>query len=206
MLQNYDINEDGIIYQVNKNPFDYAGSYNNYYKSIESYTSNTSYLRLGYIIGSIGRIPASVLDVGYGTGIFLKSCEEQIKERYGNDISGWNVPEGCTFVENIFEQEYDVITFFDSLEHMEDIEFVKKLKCNYVCISVPCCHYFSDEWFSEWKHRKPDEHLWHFNEKSLTKFMTRMGYKVVNVCNLEDFTRKTNHPYSNIITGIFEKV
>jgi hypothetical protein len=206
MLVNYEKNQDGTIYQVNRTPFDYTGSYNNYYKNIESYSWNTSYLRLGYIIGSIGRIPKSILDVGYGTGAFLKVCETEIPNRYGHDISGWNVPEGCEFVSDILEKEFDVITFFDSLEHMNDIEFVKDLKCNYVCISLPWCHYFDDEWFDTWKHRKPDEHLWHFNEESLQNFMTRMGYETINICNMEDVTRENNQPYQNILSGIFRKL
>jgi hypothetical protein len=206
MLENYQKNQDGIIYQVERTPFDYTGSYNNYYKIIESYSWHTSYLRLGYIIGSIGRIPYSVLDIGYGTGAFLKSCETEIPNRYGHDISGWNVPSGCEFVENITNQKYDVITFFDSLEHMEDIEFVQDLKCNYICISLPWCHYFDDDWFENWKHRKPNEHLWHFDNKSLQKFMTRMGYETINICNLEDVTRKNNQSYQNILTGMFKKL
>ena len=57
-----------------------------------------------------------------------------------------------------------------------------------------------------WKHRKPDEHLWHFDEKSLQNFMTRMGYETINICNLEDLTRHNNQPYQNILTGLFKKV
>jgi hypothetical protein len=206
MLENYSKNQDGIIYQVERKPFDYTGGYNNYYKEIQDSTRYTSYLRLGYIVGSIGRIPESILDVGYGTGAFLQSCESEIKERYGHDISGWEVPSGCKFVDNILQGHYDVITFFDSLEHMNDIEFVKNLNCNYICISVPDCHYFDDEWFGNWKHKKPDEHLWHFNKDSLKTFMSRMGYSEVNVCNLEDITRINNQEYTNILTGIFKKL
>lgn len=206
MIENYAKNQDGIIYQIEKTPFDYTGGYNNYYKQIQDSTRYTSYLRLGYIVGSIGKTPKSILDIGYGTGAFLEACESEIKNRYGHDISGWKVPDGCQFVEDILEDRYEVITFFDSLEHMNDIEFVKDLKCDYVCISVPHCHYFDDEWFENWKHRKPDEHLWHFNEYSLKSFMERMGYSTVNICNLEDFTRVNNKEYSNILTGIFKKL
>lgn len=206
MIENYAKNQDGIIYQIEKTPFDYTGGYNNYYKQIQDSTRYTSYLRLGYIVGSIGKTPKSILDIGYGTGAFLEACESEIENRYGHDISGWKVPDGCQFVEDILEDRYEVITFFDSLEHMNDIEFVKDLKCDYVCISVPHCHYFDDEWFENWKHRKPDEHLWHFNEYSLKSFMERMGYSTVNICNLEDFTRVNNKEYSNILTGIFKKL
>lgn len=85
-------------------------------------------------------MPSSILDIGYGTGSFLKACEFQIPERCGYDISGWQVQDGCKFVENIFEYEYDVITFFDSLEHMEDIEIIKKTKVQlylYIFTLVP---------------------------------------------------------------------
>ena len=204
MLDNYARNEDGTVYQIEKKPFDYTGSYNDYYKNIKFCTRYTSYLRLGYIIGSIGHLPESVLDVGYGAGVFLEACEKEDIDTYGHDISGWPVPQGSTFVEDM-KGSYEVITFFDSLEHMEDIEFVKDLNVKYACISVPDCHYFSDEWFDTWKHRKPDEHLWHFNEASLKKFMDRMGYDVLNTCNLEDFTRQNKKDYTNILTGIFKK-
>jgi len=205
MIENYASNEDGVIYQIERNPFDYTGHYNDYYKDIKECTRYTSNLRLGYIIGSIGHIPESVLDVGYGAGVFLEACDD-IVDRYGYDISGWPVPDGCKFSDSLFYQSYEVITFFDSLEHMEDISFVKDLSCKYVCISVPDCHYFDDEWFENWKHRKPDEHLWHFNKTSLEKFMTRMGYETINICNIEDITRKNYKNYTNILTGIFKKV
>ena len=99
---------------------------------------------------------------------------------------------------------YDVITFFDSLEHFEDIEFVKDLKCRVVCISVPYCHNKSDEWFENWKHRRPNEHLWHFDKDSLVKFMERMGFVLCSYSNLEDTIRKNpDQEEPNILTCIF---
>ena len=163
-----------------------------------------AYLRLGNIIGTLGRVPESILDVGYGNGSFLKVCTNIIPECYGHDISSYPVPEGCREIHNIVEGEYDVITFFDSLEHFEDIEFVKELKCKAVCISVPHCHYpDDDEWFKNWKHRRPHQHLWHFNIKSLESFMDRMGYMLLSSSNLEDTIRK-NHNQKQT-TSIFKK-
>ena len=82
--------------------------------------------------------------------------------------------------DNKFENFYDIITFFDSLEHFEDIEFVKDLKCSAICISVPYCYYKDDAWFEEWKHRRPNEHLWHFDKNSLENFMRRMGFVLIS--------------------------
>ena len=164
------------------------------------------YLRLGNIVGSLGKIPDSILDVGYGDGSFLKVCQNIVPRCYGYDISTYPVPEGCIQVTDLTESFYDVITFFDSLEHFEDIDFVKDLKCNYTCISVPYCHYKDDEWFRNWKHRRPNEHLWHFDQTSLTNFMIRMGYELVSGSNIEDTIRKNKENEFNILTCVFKKV
>jgi SAM-dependent methyltransferase len=202
MLDNYKVNQDGVIYQVETKPFDYNFKYANNYTA---YDDSMSYLRLGHLIGAIGSIPNSILDVGYGSGSFLKVAAKIIDNCCGNDISNYSIPPGCTFVENILDDHYDVITFFDSLEHFPTIDWVEQLNCNHVVISLPNCHYFDDQWFEQWKHRKPDEHLWHFNESALLKFMSRMGYKPLYVGNVEDTIRKYQVGVSNILTGVFEK-
>ena len=109
---------------------------------------------------------------------------------------------------NVFKERFKVITFFDSLEHFEDISFVRNLNCEYVVISLPECHQhvMGDEWFENWKHRKPDEHLWHFSRQSLKKFMQEQGYYCVTYNNVEDVVRKPNDKLPNIITGIFKKI
>lgn len=207
MLNNYNVNQDGIVYQVETNPIEYNPNYiQTSYSTYGQLPTYMAYLRLGNIIGALGRVPTSILDVGYGDGSFLKVCNDIIPECYGYDISTYPVPDGCKIASSMTEDSYDVITFFDSLEHLENIEFVKDLKCQAVCITVPHCHNINDEWFENWKHRKPNEHLWHFNYKSLTLFMERMGFVLVSSNNIEDTIRK--HPtqeQTNILTSIFKK-
>ena len=160
-----------------------------------------SFLRLGYLIGAIG-IPNSILDVGYGNGDFLRSAKTMISSCYGHDVSGYDLPDGVKFVTDITKDKYDVICFFDVLEHFEDINFISKLNCQYIYISLPWCHYHSDEWFLNWKHRRQDEHLYHFNLESLTNFFTEMGYELLCYSNIEDSIRKSND--KNILTAIFK--
>ena len=207
MLENYAKTPDGVIYQIDSHPISYDLEYIKYYVDLNrKFGDEMAHLRLGNIIGSLSTVPNSILDIGYGDGSFLKVCNNIIPKCYGYDISPYDVPEGCERVENMTEGVYDVITFFDSLEHFEDIEFVKDLKCRAVCISVPNCHYPNDEWFESWKHRKPDEHLWHFNQDSLNKFMERMGYVMISSTNIEDTIRKnTGQKEKNILTCIFKK-
>lgn len=207
MIENYEILENGLIKQksilnkIRTYDYDYVNSSYNQYGEKGSQMAG---LRLGYLVSKLGYWPKSILDVGYGNGDFLKICKNKI-DSYGNDISGYPVPEGVTFVENIFERHYDVICFFDVLEHFEKIDFVQNLKCDYIFLSLPWCHNFSDEWFSNWKHRRPDEHLWHFDEKSIENFFNEMGYEMIDYSNIEDLIRVSNEDYPNILTCILKK-
>jgi hypothetical protein len=207
MIENYKLTQDGVIEQIIKEEFIYDKSYGDRYGMFNQ-TRNIENLRLGYIIGSLGKVPNSLMDVGYGNGYFLDSCKNLIKNLYGNDIEpAYPLNEGIEFVPNILEKEVEVITFFDCLEHFHDIEFVKNLKCKYIVISLPWCHNgLDDEWFTNWKHRKPNEHIFHFDEKSLETFMKRQGYTMLNYCNLEDNIRVDKNLTPNILTAIFKKI
>lgn len=205
MLQNYEIDENGVIKQVRyfKTPQKYDETYvNERYNTYGIKGTLMSYLRLGFINACLGEYPLSILDVGYGNGDFLNACKEVIPNCYGKDISNYKLPKGCESGD--FDREYDVVTFFDSLEHFEDIYFVKDINTKYICISVPNCHNFSDEWFFNWKHRRPDEHLWHFNEISLIAFFDKCGYDLIRTSTLEDIIRKNDKDESNILTGFFK--
>jgi len=205
-LPDYCITSDGILRQQNYAIREYNKDY--VIQSYDKYgdkVSKISHLRLGYLLGAIKQIPNSILDVGYGNGDFLNTCHKIIPNCYGNDISSYPVPKGCKFVKNILDKEYDVVCFFDVLEHFEDIEIIKKIKTKYLYISLPWCHNFSPKWLLSWKHLRPNEHLWHFNEKSLIKFCNRMGYKLICSSNIEDIVRSTDKPYKNILSCIFKK-
>ena len=205
-MKNYHKDDHGVIRQTVCNPIQYDQKYVDVrYNTYGELTNYMSHLRLGYIIGSTGDVPDSILDVGYGNGSFLKTCSQMIPICHGHDVSGVELPEPIKAVDSLFSGHYDVITFFDSLEHFEDIYFLDKLDCNYLCISVPWCHNFDDEWFENWKHRRPDEHLWHFNAMSLKKSVESQGYECINHTNVEDCIRKTEFDYPNILTAIFKK-
>ena len=177
-------------------------------KSYDSYgglSEKMSYLRLGYLFGALSEKVDKILDVGYGNGDFLKIASGALKEAHGAEINGYPIPDKCVKVESFYAHDYDVVCFFDVLEHFDDIYEIKELKTKYIYISVPECHYFSDEWFAGWKHRKPDEHLWHFNLTSLTNFMDEIGFEKISSSNIEDSIRKPVDSNPNILTAIFKK-
>ena len=208
-MENYKILNNGVIHQYKllSKLKEYNKDYiNSRYNSYGEKGLQMAYLRLGHLLGVLGKIPKSILDIGYGNGDFLKVSQKIIPNCYGNDISNYPTPDNVEFVENIKEKHFDVITFFDVLEHFENIEFVKDLKCNYIMISVPNCHFFSEEWFKNWKHRRPDEHIFHFNEESLNNYFKEMGFEKISCSNIEDIIRIPIDNNSNILTAIFKKV
>ena len=208
-LTNYEKVEFGIIKQKNVEKIKYNYEYSNKYDDYGENLNKLSFLRLGTLIGTINKIPKSILDVGYGNASFLKATTTIIPKCYGSDLHNtYPLPNNCKFTDNIFEQEVEVITFFDSLEHFDDIFIIDKLKCKYIMISVPWCHFFTNEWFDNWVHRKPNEHLWHFNDKSLILFFESYGYKCIHKSNFEDSIRKreTFNNSENILSCIFEKM
>lgn len=203
-MENYEKLPNGIIKQISINKIKYDENYVNVYRTYNDLRA-ISLLRLAYIVGSIGKIPDSILDIGYGTGEFLKTSNEIVKKCYGYDITGVKL-DGIEIINNIFENHFEVITFFDSLEHFSEIDFLNKLDCDYIVISVPDCHNFSDEWFMNWKHRRENEHLWFFNQNSLEVFMREQGYSKINTTNIEDIIRKSQFEYPNILSGVFKKI
>lgn len=208
MLKNYEKLPNGVIKQkkiidsIQKYDTEYVTSrYNSYgEKGLQM-----SYLRLGVLLGVIPDKINSILDVGYGNGDFLSICTDTISNCFGHDITNYGLPEKVTFVEDITSNFYDVICFFDSLEHFESISFVKDLRCNYVYISLPWCHYTTDNWFENWKHRRVDEHLWHFNDESLTNFFNECNFEKIHQSSIEDIIRKSDSDLPNILTCIFKR-
>lgn len=206
MIEGYEILQNGVIHQLNPNIRQYDSNYiNQSYNQYGEFSRNLSWLRLGCLLGCINYIPKSIMDVGYGNGDFLNSAKTLIPLCYGNEINGYDIPKGCTKIENLLEVNVDVITFFDSLEHFNDITFINQLSCKYIMISVPNCEYKSDDWFTHWKHRRPNEHLWHFNLESLSNFMFKNDFNLIHGSYIEDSIRRDLNNTHNILTTIFKK-
>lgn len=207
MLENYKELPNGVITQIKRDPFDYGFDYSFAYNKLGPLGMQMAYLRLGYLLGNLPEVPDSLLDVGYGNGDFLRAASQIIPNCYGSDISNdYPLPEDVTYADSIFDKHYSVVTMFDVLEHFEDIYKIKNLNCDYLYVSMPWCHNFSDVWFESWKHRKPNEHLYHFNDNSLINFMDEVGFECMHISNIEDAIRKPIDGNKNILTGLFKKV
>lgn len=170
-------------------------------------TTYMSYLRLGFLMGTVKGMIGSLCDVGYGNGSFLKVCSNKIPTLVGVDVSGYELPKGIACLKEIpIDYPFDVVCFFDSLEHFSDIEFLRKIKTKYLFISYPECHFYNDmERFMTWKHRRPDEHIYHFNRYSLQSYLMKCGFVCIADSDIEDTIRKPEGTLNNITSLIFRK-
>lgn len=205
----YSVDKNGVIYQKKIEPFSYDNEYLSTYKRIKEKCVRLSEIRLKFIKDNVEHVE-SLLDFGSGTGEFLEAASKSVKKVYSYDV----IPKEFTFAETLTEQDiinkhFDVVCFFDSLEHvLEPENVITSLRASHVCISLPWCHYHEkgEEWFMKWKHRKPNEHLFHFNNDSLCNFMDNCGYTLIKSDNIEDVIRtryESNTP--NILSAIFKK-
>jgi hypothetical protein len=203
MIEGYTTEKFGVIKKIEPCKFDYGSAYQKILLGRGEGNMRMAYLRYGYLAGTLGRTPGSSLDVGYGDGAFLSVCTAlKHTECYGNELDPQGLPAGCTFVTDITSKLFDVICFFDSLEHFEDISFLERLQCNHIYVSIPNCVYLSDEWFQNWFHRKPEQHIRHFNYQSMTKLLASYRYELMAYSYIESMIRESG---TDILTMIFKR-
>jgi SAM-dependent methyltransferase len=207
MLEGYERLPNGVIRQLNPVKIEYDEAYSAAYNGLGEKANYMAYLRLGILLGVLGKSPRRLLDVGYGNGAFLRAASKAIAHCAGCDLSPYPVPEGCERVASPSDGAWDVVCFFDSLEHFDDISIVSNLRTEYVFIAVPWCHYVDDAWFARWHHRKPNEHLWHFDKAALLAFFAEHGYACVYSSNAEDAIRQNPSvgALPNILSAIFKR-
>lgn len=194
------------IHQVNPQPFTYDAKYVAIYDT-PAYKQGEAQLmeiRTGFVRAAFGSWPESLQDNGCGNGAFLKKAMKVIDHVWGKDVTG-HVIEGCNLT--TFDQPADVYTFWDVLEHIEDLSFLRGLDCKMIAVSLPYCHELpGTDWFdNQYKHRKPNEHVHHFNPETLRNTMELYGWHEVLASNGEDMVRKSTHGRQNIHTAAFKR-
>ena len=134
-------------------------------------TEVMSYLRLGLLKGFVtaGRL----LDVGYGNGSFVKLAKKGGFDAYGNDVHGADYDVRECALEG--DEVWDVVTFFDSMEHFPDLEVIRQLskRAAYIVVSFPTRPNDFPWSAYTWRHYRPGEHLHYFTVKSLTALLCK---------------------------------
>jgi len=204
---NYVIDQFGVVHQQNPEPFIYDEKYSAIYDTPEynERSEKLQALRLGFVMGAHGDYVNSLIDVGFGNGAFMKFAKQQIKFVGGIDVTAVSVPDGCHKLERF--DPVDVVTFHDCLEHIPDLMFVRDIPAKTIVISLPYCH-IKDKglaWFeNDYPHLKKNEHLHHFDQNSLVKFMDNMGWHCTAISKHEDIIRRREVDW-NILSASFKR-
>lgn len=157
----------------------YASQYSEY-----PTTPAMSHLRLGLLKAHVKN--GSLLDVGYGNGAFVKTAIKGGFDAYGCDVHGADF--GVREVPLTEKRHWDIVTFFDALEHFTDLDVIRELMCrtSRFLISYPNR---PDSFPADrnWRHYKPGEHLHYFTPISLQKLF--IGKQIVFISDAEDAVR-----------------
>lgn len=211
MLDNYHLDELGIIHQTTWRPKVYDTQYLSYYEGLHERTIKLGYQRIGWVLGLLGHRPESVFEIGYGMGTFLEAAAlAGVPFCAGNDVARYPLPASCTFVEweEALQRPWALAALFDVLEHIPDLSFLGRLQARALAIAVPYCRWreLGDEWFRTWRMRLPDEHVHHFDPDSLCALMQRHGYGCTNRNTFEDGLRlRPGETGPNILCAFFER-
>jgi len=116
--------------------------------------------------------PQIVLDFGSGPGWFRAFRPSYVEEMDTYDIAPW--PQT-----GIRHERYELITFWDSLEHVKDLNSLNDLfsRTKYIALSIPIRPIGIQ--LKKWKHYKPGEHYHYFTVKSLQAFFNSKGFKMI---------------------------
>lgn len=140
-----------------------------------------------------------LLDVGYGNGSFIRQMARRGWDAYGCDVNPTPYP-GVRPVELPCrplpgDQRYKVITFFDALEHFEELDRVRYVADNtdWIILSFPNPPAGFPANSAAWKHYRPGEHHHYFGVNSLERLFTyeKHAAKAVYVGSPEDCLRGT---------------
>ena len=176
-LENYYKSEDYISHTDSKKSL-----FDKVYQSVKNYTLK----RKLSLINSFKTSSKSILDIGAGTGDFLKVCKNNGWTTEGTEpsIDAVNIAaqKGVFLKQSLDEIEnkkYDVITLWHVLEHVELFsDYVTKLKNllkedGKLIIAVPNFKSYDANYYKEyWAAYDVPRHLWHFSQTSIHKIFS----------------------------------
>jgi hypothetical protein len=116
----------------------------------------------------------SVLDFGCGARAFELAKPKLMMNVISYDPYFYNNMEGVLDTCNL---GIDVLTFWDSFEHIRRLEMIPLLKARYIVLGIPIFTNGID--IIQWKHFRPDEHVWCFSEMALKRLMRKWKYEEV---------------------------
>lgn len=116
-----------------------------------------------------------LVDVGIGSGAFMDAMD-----CHGFDINPVALKmliETRRYLDP-YCNKVQCASFWDSLEHIADVERILANVADYIFVSLPI---FDDlDHVRRSKHFRPDEHCWYFTKDGFQRFVEGHGFKVVS--------------------------
>lgn len=179
--------EDGVgYYPVNGFPYneDYFNKYYGY--SLTDMGIKITQARVSIVSRYYS---GKVLDVGIGSGQFVMARENT----FGYDVN----PAGIKWLEHkkyysdlYGKKRFDALTFWDTLEHIEEPDKAVKQSRKWVFVSMPIFDSLSQLLGS--KHLRRDEHYWYFTHDGLVNWFSKNSFDLVNCSNVENDLGREN--------------
>ena len=135
----------------------------------------------------------SLLDVGAGTGDFLKTAKQKNWKVRGVEPNAQarnlaqqkhiKLVEEISLIDS--SEKFDIITLWHVLEHLPDLEFqIKKFysllnKDGYLIIAVPNFKSYDANYYKEfWAAYDVPRHLWHFSKEGIQSLMKKHQFQL----------------------------
>ena len=136
---------------------------------------------------SMYRPEKNILDVGAGTGEFLKVCKNNSWKVFGtepnSDARTIAAKKGIMLERDISKfsnQKFEIITLWHVLEHVENLsEYISNLNtmlsdCGRLIIAVPNFNSDDAKYYKEfWAAFDVPRHLWHFSQQSIHRLFLK---------------------------------
>ncbi|WP_152973309.1 class I SAM-dependent methyltransferase [Lacinutrix mariniflava] len=182
-------------YYESEDYISHTNSKRNLFEKVYHFIRNISLKRKLKLINSFQSEEKKLLDIGCGTGAFLKTAQDN-----GWKVSGIEPNEKARAIankscsnsvldteelKNYINESFDVITLWHVLEHLPNLEsqvatLKKLLKPNgTLVIAVPNFKsYDALHYKNFWAAFDVPRHLWHFSKDSISKLFLKEGMKV----------------------------
>jgi 2-polyprenyl-3-methyl-5-hydroxy-6-metoxy-1,4-benzoquinol methylase len=183
-LENYYKSDNYISHTDSKKTF-----FDKIYQTVKTHTLKQKVS----LLNSFQTAAKTILDVGAGTGDFLKVCKNSNWEVLGIEpnldarkIAGTKGIHLKKKLLDINDQKFDVITLWHVLEHVENLKDTIKtlnslLKPNgRIVIAVPNYKSYDALFYKEyWAAFDVPRHLWHFSQNTIQKLFSEVEMVVV---------------------------
>jgi hypothetical protein len=129
----------------------------------------------------------TVLDYGSGCGFFKAFAPA------GVEVDTYDImPVPIT---GIRRSEYDLVCFWDVLEHIPDFAELANiiLSANYIAVTVPIKP--ENLPWEDYKHYKPFEHIHHFTQQSIKALLSKFGFDCIKEGTPECPPREMIHSF-----------